>query len=100
MLIVSPAAALYSLIVEVLKCSNSELRALGNDFSVGIVLDALRNLVLSKSHQAVNEHILKVVALCLVLLVNLLKGNLILFLALASLDSTREELLVYNDTAQ
>ena len=88
MLIVGPAAALDALIVEVLESCHGELGTLGDNLCIGIVLDALRGLILCKRHQAVDKHILQVVCLCLILLVNLCKGNLILLFTLTGLDST------------
>ena len=88
MVIICPTIRLNTIILQILQGSSSELATLGNDFSTCIILDALRSLSLCQSEQLINEDILQVVSLCLVLLINLCKYNLILLLGFTSLHCT------------
>ena len=100
MLIVCPVVRLYTVIFEVLQSSCSKLRTLSDNLSTRIVFHTLRNLALSQCEQLIYEDILQVLTLCLIFLVDFSENNLILLLRFASLDSTREHLLVDDDTAQ
>ena len=100
MFILCPTIRLYAIILQVLQSCCCELATLGDDLSTRVILHALRSLAFSQGEQLINQNILQVVALCLVLLINLGKDNLILLLWLTSLNGTREQLLVDNNTTQ
>jgi len=99
-LIIGPTVALDAIILEVLKCWHCELAALGENLRLGIVFHALASLAVGERHQLVNEHVLQLVALCLILLIDLLKLDLILFLRLTRLLCTLEEFFVDDNTTQ
>ena len=98
--IICPVITLDSIEFKVLQCRNSELATLGNNLSTSVIFHTLRNLTFSKRHQFVYKNILQVIVLCLILFIYLCKEYLILLLGIAGLNSTREQFLVNNDTAQ
>ena len=100
MLVFSPSVRLNTVILKVLEVGGGKLATLCNDLSIAIILHAHRALALSKGEQLVNKDVLEVVVLSLIFLVNLGQDNLILLLRLTCLNSTREQFLVDNHTAQ
>ena len=87
-------------ILKVAEVCHCKAAALGDDFGTGIVLNTLRHLTLCEFEQLVDENLLQVLTLCIILLVNLGKRNLVLHLALAGLYGTLEEFLVDDDTSE
>ena len=94
MVIASPVVRLDAVELKVSDSRSCELAALSDNLSTCVVLNTLRGLVLCESKELVNKDFLEVLSLCLVLLVNLSKDDLILLLLLTSLDCTREEFLI------
>ena len=85
-LVLCPVVRLYAVILKVLENRGGELAALCDDLGTRIILDTLRNLILCKSKQLLNQDILQVVVLCLVLFVDLCEQHLVLLLRLTGLD--------------
>ena len=100
MLVVGPVADLDVTILQVLQGGNRELTTLRDNLCTSIVLHTLRSLTLCKGYQFLDQDILQVLYLCLMLLINLSKQNLILLLGSTGLGSTRKELLIDNNTRQ
>ena len=100
MVIGSPVAYLHVTILKVAKVGLCKLRSLGNDFSTCIVFHALGNLVLGQLKELVDEDILQVLVLCLILLVNLCKQDLVMLFGLTCLYGTSKEFLVDDYTCQ
>ena len=94
MVIASPVVRLDAVELKVSDSRSCELAALCDDLSTCVVLNTLRGLVLCESQELVNKDFLEILCLCLLLLVNLGKDDLILLLRLTGLDCTREELLI------
>ena len=100
MLIICPVVALDITILKVTQGGSSELAALGDDLGTSVVLHTLRGLTLRQLQELVDQDIAQVIHLCLILLVDLGKCDLILLLRLTVLDGTTEHLLVDDDTRQ
>ena len=80
MLILSPLIRLNTIILQILQGCSSKGTALGDNLSTCIILNTLRSHTFCKCKQLVYEDILQVITLCLILLINLSKNNLILLL--------------------
>ena len=87
-------------IVKVIQSLLSELSALCDDFLAKIVLDTLRCLAVSQSHELLDQDLAQLASSCLELLVYLWQYHLVLSLLGLCLHHLREELLAYNNTIQ
>ena len=100
MCIIGPVAALNTVIFKVHQSGNSKLAALCDNFSISIILNTGTCLILCKRDKLINKHALQLLSFCLILFINMLQGNLVLFLRLTILNSAREHFLINNNTTK